>query len=139
MRKNIIIVVLVAVLGLFGYNQYQKQDINYKKEVVNSKIDMEADSPNIYINYDISYRKRLLHSGYEVYFTIVNNSKFTTYKDFNFKLKSVGNSGTLIGTEKVTLYEQIKPGKKLTTSYKTKKISKKYQIQIETLIPSIVE
>lgn len=137
MKKNLLIVILVIVAGYFGYDHFSNQETTFKKDRIISQIDRELENPNSYLKYDIHERKRMLHSGYEIYIDISNKSKHTTYKDFELKINSFGNSGSLIKSEEAILYESLKPGEKKSFSYKTKGIDKKYDIKIAYVRPQI--
>jgi hypothetical protein len=139
MKKNLLIIILLIIAGIFTFNYFSNREVNYKKDRINYQIDSESENPNFYLNYEISERKRLLHSGYEIYFKIENKSKHTTYKDFKVKINSIGNSGSLIKSEETILYESLKPNERKTFSYKTKGINKKYKIRIESIKPNVIQ
>ena len=139
MKKNLLIIILVIGVGIFAFNKFSNQEVDFKKQMINSQIDSETENPNFYLNYEISERKRFLHSGYEIYFDIKNKSKHTTYKDFKVIINSIGNSGSLIKSEETVLYESLKPSEKKSFSYKTKNIDKKYKIRISSIKPLVIQ
>jgi hypothetical protein len=101
--------------------------INYQIDSKNNNSDLE---------FKISDRKRMLHNGYEIFFNIKNNSTDTVYKDFKVKISSIGNSGSFIKSEEITLYESLKPNEKKYFSFKTKELEKKYKIRIDYIKPT---
>lgn len=126
--KKFVLILLVVIVGFIVFSQIKH---NQKYGYIDSKIELEKKYPKRNVSTEFYSRKRIFHNGYDIDIKINNKSEYTTYKNFKFKITSIGNSGTVIRSEYFTLYEKVSFLEKKVFNYKTKNIDKKYKYKIE--------
>ncbi|SFC31146.1 hypothetical protein SAMN04489722_102172 [Algibacter lectus] len=98
----------------------ETQRKNDEAAQIQFEIESEQKFPSSNIDAKGSYRKRILHSGYEINFEIINKAKFTTYKDLVIQLSYYSKTKTLLHTENMKIYEILKPNQVLKIEKNTK-------------------
>jgi major membrane immunogen (membrane-anchored lipoprotein) len=121
MKKNLIVLGISVSLILFSCSESDSKKAANEKEsyeaTKESLQDKEAKNPASFLSVSGHDRNNLLGQTV-VKGTITNKATVASYKDVDVKLDFYSKTGTLLETDKETVYEIIPPGQ--SKDFKTK-------------------
>ena len=118
MRKEILIIAAVVFGSCNGKEQKKSEIAKQSYESTKESLkDKEQKDPKNFLLVDGQNRHNLIGQTV-IKGTITNKASVASYKDVDVKLSFYSKTGTLLETDKETIYEVIDPGK--SKNFKTK-------------------
>ncbi|NER13543.1 hypothetical protein GWK08_08855 [Leptobacterium flavescens] len=111
-------VLLLVIMCLFSCAE--KTEAEKKAEKIAFEIETSQKYPSTFLEVEGTYRKRILHDGYEINMDIKNTSEYTDYKDIEIQVSYISKTNTTIKTELTTIYEVLKKNSTIKSTIKPK-------------------